>query len=324
MPSTLVICQVAPSIGRTTAVQGSQCRCAPFSKSIITSSPPNVAGTRLPSATTLTPAETAKLDLHELIDGLIVTCDAADLMVRLLLLHPLSQRPNSEALDGPTAEDRARATADDGSEEQGTAAVAFTQTKTAAGSGVWPKPEPNAWRHIKLVAARACASLDWALSIQALPEYAVEHFDWLLMRLCELLELLLLGHLPDTDLDMHTVFKAALKPVLEAVLAGRGEYTALAVEMLSRLGTDCRLIPQSMADAALQIVWIFCELYKQYCAPPRHHAQEFNCIVGKGLPFADGKPATSAKLPQAVSGSVAVVFVTCTHRLAQHTIGNSW
>ena len=69
-------------------------------------------------------------------------------------------------------------------------------------------------------------------------------------------------------LDMCTLFKAALKPVLSALRAGHEEYAGLAASMLSRLALDRRLIPQSMAEASLQIISLFCESRKQDCVAP--------------------------------------------------------
>ncbi|KAL3153165.1 hypothetical protein ABBQ38_011917 [Trebouxia sp. C0009 RCD-2024] len=211
-----------------------------------------------------TPAKTATEDQEALADDLFATYEAVGLLGTLLLLHPLSQWPESAA-GGPTTEDHALDTEDGSSEQHGTAASTSTQPQASDELEIWPTPEPNEWRDIELVATRACASLDWALSFTALPDTSVEILHSLEERLCQLLEVLLIGHLQDLGLDVHAVLKAALKPVLSVPLAGRKEYTSLAIGMFARMAIDCGPIPQSVADAAPQTIAIFCELHKPSC-----------------------------------------------------------
>ena len=162
-------------------------------------------------------------------------------------------------------ENHAQATEDESSELNGSTASKSTQIAYHFGS--FPTPEPKDWQVIELVAARACAALDWALAPTALANITSENVGKLTQRLCELLELLVLGHLQDLDLDVCTLFKAALKPVLGALRAGHEEYTGLAGLMLTRLGDDCRLVPQGMADAAPEIIRMFCESHGQSLRP---------------------------------------------------------
>ena len=193
---------------------------------------------------------------------LLAIYEAVDLMLTLLPRHPLSQRREPEAAVEPTTEDHANATGDDSSEQDSTTDSASTQASSYASiePEVWPTPKPKQWRDIELVASRAGVAVDWAFSLPALPQDAQEVLDLLQSQLRQLVELLVIGHLPDWRLDMSTLFKAALQPVLSALLAGHEQYTALAVAMLSRLAIDGRLVPESMTDAAVQIIMIFCEL----------------------------------------------------------------
>ena len=71
--------------------------------------------------------------------------------------------------------------------------------------------------------------------------------DGLPGQLCKLIQRLVIGQLPDLDLDMGKLFKAGLLPVLAAQRAGHAAYTGLAVAMLSRLAVDCTLIPEEPA-----------------------------------------------------------------------------
>lgn len=204
------------------------------------------------------------MNQEALADELFATYEAVGLLVTLLWLHPLSHRPEPAA-GGRTTEDHALDTEDASSEQDGTAASTSTQPQVSDELEIWPTPGPNEWRDIELVATRACASLDWALSLTALPDASVEVLHSLEERLCQLLERLLIGHLQDLDLAMHTVLKAALEPVLTALLAGCKEYTPLALGMYARMAVDCGPMPQSMADAAPQTIEIFCELHKIVC-----------------------------------------------------------
>ena len=218
---------------------------------------------------------TAGTVLH---DAALAAASAVDLMVKLLDLHPLSQRPQPGALGQHPSQAQ-----DDNSEQQGTAGDTSTQAQDESQPEIWPKPEPREWQAIELVATRACGALDWALSPTVVHHVPMASWNALALRLPKLLERLLIGHLPDLDLDMHPLFQAALKPVLRVRLAGFREYTALAVAMLStRMAVDFRLLDgNTTAEELLQLVMsTFCE--SQLLSP--HHPScsrcNFGCLSG--------------------------------------------
>ena len=88
-----------------------------------------------------------------------------------------------------------------------------------------------------------------------------ETVQQLIGQLCQVMQALASGHMPDLDLDMCSLFTAGLSPVLTAHYAEYPGYSGLATAMLSRLGKDCSLIPHSL-DNAVQICSLFCELHQ--------------------------------------------------------------
>ena len=175
-------------------------------------------------------------------------------MIRLLELHPLSQRPQPGAFGQQPPEAQ-----DDSSEQQGTAVSTCSQAQGLHQSTTWPTPDPNVWRDIELVAGRACAALDWALSLTVGLYAPSANVELVAEQLSHLLELLVIGHLQDLDLDMRTLFKATLKPILSALLGRHEEYTGLAVAMLSRLALDDKMMSQNMLEIAPLIISLSCE-----------------------------------------------------------------
>ncbi|KAL3142059.1 hypothetical protein ABBQ32_004687 [Trebouxia sp. C0010 RCD-2024] len=144
-----------------------------------------------------------------------VTCQAVVLVTRLLDVHHLARRSRTAAPGQQPAQAQSKS-----SEEPGTAANASSQAQASHQPDVWPTPEPNEWQDVELVATRACASLDWAVSLTVNQDFPTVGMKMMAWQLKELLQRLVIGHLPDLDLDMCALFRAALKPVLSALLAG--------------------------------------------------------------------------------------------------------
>lgn len=216
----------------------------------------NLAG-KARSASTSRPTGTATVSQKQLHDDVTTAWYAAEMVTGLLRLHPLSQRPQPEASGQPLPQD---ITQPHSIEQQCTASSASTQARA---SEQWPTPKPNEWQDIRLIAERACSTLDWVLSPTVTQQTPSESVDRLVGQLSQLLQLLLPGHLTDLDLQMPKLFRDGLKSVLKAQLAGHVEYTGLALAMMSRLATDCSLITTSMAVAGPQIISVFCEFCMQ-------------------------------------------------------------
>ena len=185
--------------------------------------------------------------------------DTVGLVNRLLDLHPLSQRPPAAAppLLVTFLNQKGSQAAQASSAQQQFTAAAMAQVQ-AAFPQKWPTPKPNEWQDIELVFTRACFTLSWALSTIGRSRFK-ETVQQLIGQLCQVMQLLASGHMPDLNLDMRSVFTAGLSPVLSAQYAEHPGYSGLATAMLSRLGKDCSLIPQSL-DHAVQICSLFCEL----------------------------------------------------------------
>lgn len=178
--------------------------------------------------------------LQQLDDSVYNTHDAVSMANSLLDLHPLSQRPPAEV-----------------------SSVSTTHAQASSQAAKWPTPKPSEWKDIELVASRACTSLKWVLSLDSTGHHHLDDdYSELTRDLCQLIQRLVIGHLPDLDLDMQPLFQAGLQPVLAALRAGHVVYTGLAVAMLSRLGTDSTLISQSRTADALQVLSVFCGLCK--------------------------------------------------------------
>ena len=190
------------------------------------------------------------------LDNMDTTRKAVRMAICLLDTHPLSPRPQSEAPGQISTQGCcAQTTAADSTDQQ----CVPTQAEAPSQLEQWPTPKPSEWADIVLVAERACLTLDRALSRKTAHQASPEVVHDLIVQLSELLKCLVIGHLPDLDLDMCKLFHQGLQPVLAAKLAGRTEYRDLAVAMLSRLAVDCNLIPGGRAFAGPEIVSIFCE-----------------------------------------------------------------
>ena len=229
------------------------------------------AGAKTSSATSRRPAKPVAVSESELSqqldDNVFSTHDAISMVNRLLDLHPLSQRLPAEVAsastpEGPPAD--CATTIEDGSNGQHSAMVnASTHAQALSQPAKWPTPKPSEWKDIELVALRASASLRWVLTLD-IPDDLSDDDDELKRDLCQLIQRLVIGHLPDLDLDMQKLFKAGLYPVLAAQLPGRAESTGLAVAMLSRLAVDSTLISQTQPADAVQMLSVFCELQQAH------------------------------------------------------------
>lgn len=229
------------------------------------------AGIKTSSASSHRPAKPAVPMAVEMLkqfdDNMFNTHDAICMVNRLLDLHPLSQRLPAEVASVSTSEgppsDCATAIKDGSNAQHSTVVNASSHAQALSQPATWPTPRPSEWKDIELVASRASASLRWALALDA-PDDLSDEVDELRRELCQLIQRLVIGHLPDLDLDMQKLFKAGLYPVLAAQLAGRAESTGLAVAMLSRLTMDSTLISQTQPADAAQMLSVFCELQQAH------------------------------------------------------------
>lgn len=202
---------------------------------------------------------------EQLHNDVILAHDAVRFVKALLALHPLSQR--IPAAIPPTLVSTVSQSGDqamkDGSTKQQTAGAALPQVQAAQR---WPTPKPNEWEEIQLVFVRACCSLTYALGLLA-RNVLKETVQQLIGHLGPVMQLLAGGHMPDMDIDMCRLFASGLPPVLSAQCAEHLGYSGLTTAMLSRVGKDSSLLPQSLEHSA-QICSLFRELYQHHCALP--------------------------------------------------------
>ena len=211
--------------------------------------------------------------LQQELDKLKTSCQAVEMAVCLLDMHPLSQRAQLEAPGQLPTQSSAQSTTAGSTDQQ------CISSHPSSRSVQWPTPKSSEWADIVLVAERACLALDWALSHKSANQASPEIADQLAVQLCELLRSLVIGHLPDLDLDMRKLFHQGLQPVLAAQLAGYAKCMDPAVAMLSRLAVDCNLLPGGRAYAGPQIISTFCE----YTAVLNNdsNCKAFQLIVGQ-------------------------------------------
>lgn len=209
------------------------------------------------SATCLRPARNHG---EQLLEDVNTVYGTADLVIRLLELHPLSPKPPLDVAGSMPSQMSDHSIQEDSKRQQCKAANASTQGQPSQQQATWPTPKPAEWHDIELVAESACVSLGWALSLTNLHHIPAETVHRLIAILCQLIQHLVAGHLPDLDLDMQKLFKLGMHPVLQLVQHAQiEEGTNLAVAMLSRMAIDSSLIPQSLTHA-VQILSIFSEL----------------------------------------------------------------
>lgn len=151
-----------------------------------------------------------------------------------------------------------------------------------------------------------CVTLAWVLSLRAdhLDCCDTDSADGLPGQLCELIQRLVIGHLPDLDLDMRKLFKAGLLPVLAAQRAGHAESTGLAVAMLSRLAVDCTLIPESLPYAS-RLYSVFCKCSKPNCdlSCPSYQSccRASDICMEEGCMYQQQWTSSIAQMPESVS-----------------------
>ena len=180
----------------------------------------------------------------ELASAVKATSGAIALIMKLLDFNPLSQRPQPTASSQQPSHVRVNS-----SQQQGTAGSTSSQAQLSYQPEMWPTPNPSEWANIEVVAERAGAALSWVLSPTVKLHAPAANVKLVAGQLSELLQLILIGHLPDWNLNISTLFQATLKPVLAALLAGYQQYTELAVAMLSEMAKDSDLIPDNMKEA---------------------------------------------------------------------------
>ena len=174
---------------------------------------------------------------------------AVCLMIKSLELHPLSQRLPAGVSGGLPVDKDTMTTKNMKITQSGELSTASAQPPTSCQPEVWPTPEPNEWQGVQLVALRAFTILGWAVSTVSVNHTSVQDTNILVQRLCQVLQHLVAGHLPDLDLDMQTLFGVGLQPVLDAQLGGHAESEGLAAMMLLRLAADSRLALQGQLRA---------------------------------------------------------------------------
>ena len=100
-----------------------------------------------------------------LLDDVNATIGAAELMIKLLELCPLSPRSLD---DGPNQATEGNGTGQD------CPAAASTQPQAVPQQAFWPTPKPTDWQDIERIAVKACMSLNWALSLTGLQHIPAE------------------------------------------------------------------------------------------------------------------------------------------------------
>ena len=185
----------------------------------------------------------------KLLEDVHATVSAAELMIRLLDLYPLSPRPVDNDCD--------QATQGNGAGQHCPAADS-PQPQAVHQQALWPTPKPSDWHSIELIAVKACMRLEWALSLTSLQRVRAKAVHKLTALLCHLLQCLVAGHLPDLGLDMQKLYKAGLDPVLTAQVDGHAACSGLASAMLSRMAVDSSLMSKDSSTARL-IGAVFCK-----------------------------------------------------------------
>lgn len=203
-----------------------------------------------------------------------ITCKAVELMVTLLKAQPLSQQPTPEVSSAPPAQNQTPPMHNDSPASSTVPGMAPQTQATSPLSARWPTPKPSQWLDIELVATRACTTLGWALSPAVVCQVPAEALDSLAVQLYQLIQRLVIGHLPGLELSVRKLFRLGLQPILAFHSRGYAETTgpvaamlsrlavdssaSLAVAMLSRLARDSSVIPVGCTHAA-EICNIFCK-----------------------------------------------------------------
>ncbi len=205
-------------------------------------------------------AETAALEGTQLLPDMNTMSTAVGLTILMLEVQPLSHKARLEGVNEQLGQNQAHPVKE-GSAVAHTANDAPAQAEASDQSEKWPTPTPEEWKDVMLVATRAIILLLWSLTPQIVRSVPAKDSHMLTALLAHLLERLVIGHLPDLDLDMSMLFMTGQEPILRAITAGHREYTGLAVAMLSRLATDRTVA--TCRDSAKSIYTILC---KSVCA----------------------------------------------------------
>ena len=229
------------------------------------------------------------------------------LLIRLLLKHPLSSRPQADTADAaPSLHTEAGGSKGDAAWQTFTAVAEAAQKlspkhsstvslssasldlqhpRCADGTSRWPTPTLEEWRSIEQVVARACVALDWALLSRIKQHFMPDaHSDraHLVHQLGRLIQQLLGGHMLDMQLDMRHVFQF-LPPLMSAhgdacryipkPVAPTSDQAVLAeltIVMLCRLASDRVLLPgYDSATEAAQHQLLGGTFFKCCCESPQ-------------------------------------------------------
>lgn len=166
------------------------------------------------------PHKPARVNEALLLEDMNATLGAADLMIRLMELCPLSPRPLPNDDIGALPAQSYNQTTEGNNTRQHCTAAGSTPAPAVHQPSALPTPKPIQWHDIQLVATKACMSLDWALSLRSAQHTPEETLHRLTAVLCQLIQRRVAGHPPDLDLNMKELFKAGLHAVLAAQLEG--------------------------------------------------------------------------------------------------------
>ena len=123
---------------------------------------------------------------------------------------------------------------------------------------VMPTPSPAVWRDIETIALRAFNTLDWVCRQLFTQRFLHGHdkpsdipgCEDLATQLVLLLQAVLIGHLPDMQLDMARLYKDGLHAVLLAQQL-MASSQVITIPVLQRLAQDVRLVTKQSADDTL-------------------------------------------------------------------------
>ena len=225
-------------------------KCLPGQQTLV-----SLAGTKAGSASSHTSAMATAVNQERLLTDVNTACGAVGLVSRLLELHPLSDRPLPKVSGSQPSHDHDQALRDI---SNGLCCTPADESTHVLDSLKWPTPRPSEWQDIELVALRACNALGWALSPTVMHRVPTDTVNKLVGQLCQLIQRLVSGHLPDLDLDMQKLFETGLQPVLTAQLAGYAEITNMAAALYARMVSDSSLAPY-WQEHARQMCSVFCE-----------------------------------------------------------------
>ena len=123
---------------------------------------------------------------------------------------------------------------------------------------VIPTPSPAVWRDIETILLRSFNTLDWVCRQIFIQRYHhgyhkpsdVQGCEDLVAQLVLLLQAVLIGHLPDMQLDMAQLYKEGLPAVLLAQQL-KASFRVVTIPVLQRLAQDVPLVMKQSADDTL-------------------------------------------------------------------------